>query len=59
MVHHLLYSSRCSLCITEAGRGGDGTPDRLVFVSHDFEMQTGYRVEEVLGRNCRWAFYVL
>ena len=55
MVHHLLYSSRCSLCITEAGRGRDGTPDRLVFVSHDFEMQTGYRVEEVLGRNCRWA----
>ena len=44
----LLEDSPCSLVVTSAG------DENLVFVNKSFEEQTGYRSEEVLGKNCRF-----
>ena len=46
----LLDGSRISVIVTDAR-----LPDNpIVFVNHSFERVTGYRLEEVIGRNCRF-----
>ena len=41
---------RCSVVITDPSQ-----PDNpIVFVSEEFEHQTGYNAAEVIGRNCRF-----
>ncbi|XP_026404039.1 adagio protein 1-like [Papaver somniferum] len=46
----LLQSSPCGLVVTDSLE-----PDHpIIYVNAGFEMVTGYRAEEVLGRNCRF-----
>nr|AML78599.1 putative LOV domain-containing protein [Vittaria lineata] len=46
----LLHSSPCGLIITDALE-----PDHpIIYVNTVFEYMTGYRAEEILGRNCRF-----
>jgi len=48
MLMKLLEDSPCSLVVTDAA------DENLVFVNKSFEEQTGYRSEEVIGKNCRF-----
>ncbi|KAL0453420.1 UNVERIFIED_CONTAM: Adagio protein 1 [Sesamum latifolium] len=49
-VDRLLQPSPCGFVVTDALE-----PDNpLIYVNSVFEMVTGYRAEEVLGRNCRF-----
>ncbi|CAM6101089.1 unnamed protein product [Calypogeia fissa] len=46
----LLHSSPCGLIVTDALE-----PDQpIIYVSTVFEFITGYKAEEILGRNCRF-----
>ena len=50
MLANLLYSSPCSLTIVDALK-----PDQpIVYVNAVFELQTGYRSAEVVGKNPRF-----
>jgi PAS domain-containing protein len=46
----LLHSSPCGLIVTDALE-----PDQpIIYVNTVFEFITGYKAEEILGRNCRF-----
>ncbi|GLU10423.1 hypothetical protein SLE2022_272290 [Rubroshorea leprosula] len=48
--HNLLQTAPCGFVVTDALE-----PDQpIIYVNTVFEMVTGYRAEEVLGRNCRF-----
>eukprot|EP00210_Caulerpa_lentillifera_P003901 g3727.t1 len=49
MLMKLLEDSPCSLVVTDAK-----AQDQLLFVNKSFEDQTGYKSEDVLGKNCRF-----
>nr|DAD45716.1 TPA_asm: hypothetical protein HUJ06_003946 [Nelumbo nucifera] len=49
----LLQTSPCGFVVTDALE-----PDHpIIYVNTGFELATGYRAEEVLGRNCRFLQY--
>nr|AML76991.1 putative LOV domain-containing protein [Thyrsopteris elegans] len=49
----LLHSSPCGLIVTDALE-----PDHpIIYVNTVFEFITGYKAEEILGRNCRFLQY--
>nr|AML79454.1 putative LOV domain-containing protein [Lindsaea microphylla] len=49
----LLHSSPCGLIVTDALE-----PDQpIIYVNTVFEFVTGYKAEEILGRNCRFLQY--
>nr|AML76898.1 putative LOV domain-containing protein [Sceptridium dissectum] len=49
----LLHSSPCGLIVTDALE-----PDHpIIYVNSVFEFITGYKAEEILGRNCRFLQY--
>nr|AML78197.1 putative LOV domain-containing protein [Lygodium japonicum] len=49
----LLHSSPCGLIVTDALE-----PDQpIIYVNTVFEFITGYKAEEILGRNCRFLQY--
>nr|AML78596.1 putative LOV domain-containing protein [Takakia lepidozioides] len=49
----LLHSSPCGLTVTDALE-----PDQpIIYVNTVFEFITGYKAEEILGRNCRFLQY--
>ncbi|EPS73461.1 hypothetical protein M569_01292, partial [Genlisea aurea] len=49
-IDSLLQPSRCGIVVTDALEPGHP----VIYVNCIFEMVTGYRAEEVLGRNCRF-----
>ncbi|KAK8487553.1 hypothetical protein V6N11_066539, partial [Hibiscus sabdariffa] len=52
-VQNLLQTAPCGFVVTDAIE-----PDHpIVYVNAVFEMVTGYRAEEVIGRNCRFLQY--
>nr|AML78598.1 putative LOV domain-containing protein [Vittaria lineata] len=53
LMNRLGGSTPCSLVVTDAL-----DPDQpIIYVNAVFEMATGYKAEEVLGRNCRFLQY--
>ncbi|KAB2015454.1 hypothetical protein ES319_D08G026400v1 [Gossypium barbadense] len=52
-VQNLLQTAPCGFVVTDAIE-----PDHpIVYINTIFEMVTGYRAEEVIGRNCRFLQY--
>ncbi|TYJ20872.1 hypothetical protein E1A91_A08G026400v1 [Gossypium mustelinum] len=52
-VQNLLQTAPCGFVVTDAIE-----PDHpIVYINTVFEMVTGYRAEEVIGRNCRFLQY--